>query len=263
MSEAMTFAAELLGDVPPYVAAIVVVATAVAGFMRGFLGFGGAIVIILTINALLGAHYAVPVACLAGLPPTMQLLPSAVRHCDRGFVLPFAVASLFAVPLGTVILVSLDPPLMKIIVSALVLVVVAVLYCGWRAPHRPTATAIAGAGFGAGLIQGVAGVGGPPTVAMSLAQPGDAETQRANVIGAITALSIVPVVPLWYFGLFTREVVLLSLAIIPLYMLSTFIGVRFFSGHGREHYRDGALIALGLMGCTTLLVSIRDYVAVA
>ncbi|MGI9409108.1 MAG: TSUP family transporter [Hyphomicrobiaceae bacterium] len=257
----MTFLEALTDQIPLHAAAIIFAAVAIAGFMRGFLGFGGAVVIIMTLNALLGAHYAVPVACLAGLPATVQLLPSAVRHSDRSFVLPFAVASMLAIPIGTVVLVVLDPGLMKVVVSALVLVVVALLYCGWRAATRPTTSAIFGAGVGAGLIQGVAGVGGPPTVAMSLAQPGDAETQRANVIGAITALSVGPVVPLWYFGLFTKQVVLLSLAIVPLYMLSTFIGARYFSGNGREHYRNGALIALGLMGCVTLVVSIRDYLA--
>ena len=261
MADALTFLGGLTDHIPPHAAVIIFAAVAIAGFMRGFLGFGGAVVIIMALNVLLGAHYAVPVACLAGLPATVQLLPSAISHSDRGFVVPFAVASLLAIPVGTVVLVKLDPALMKVVVSALVLAVVALLACGWRAATRPTTSAIVGAGVGAGLIQGVAGVGGPPTVAMSLAQPGGAETQRANVIGAITALSVGPVVPLWYFGLFTEEVVLLSLAVIPLYMLSTLIGARTFSGSGREHYRNGALVALGLMGAATLIVSIRDYLA--
>ena len=259
MADVLTSAAGLADQISFRSAAVIFLAVTIAGFMRGFLGFGGAVVIIMTLNALLGALYAVPVACLAGLPATVQLLPSAVRHSDRNFVLPFAVASLLAIPVGTIVLVKLDPALMKIVVSALVLVVVALLYCGWRATTRPTASAIVGAGVGAGLIQGVAGVGGPPTVAMSLAQPGDAETQRANVIGAITALSVGPVVPLWYFGLFTKEVVFLSLAIVPLYMLATWFGARTFIGHGREHYRNGALVALGLMGTVTLVIAIRDY----
>ncbi len=262
MADVLTILDELIASIELHVAAIIFVAVVLAGFMRGFLGFGGAMVIIMALNALLGAHYAIPVACLAGLPPTVQLLPSAVRSSDRRFVLPFALASMLTIPIGTLVLVTLDPALMKVLVSVLVLAVVALLYCGWRASSRPTTSAIVGAGAGVGLIQGVAGVGGPPTVAMALAQPGDAETQRANVIGAITALSVMPVVPLWYFGLFTKEVVALSIAIIPLYMALTRIGARYFSGHGREHYRIGALVALGLMGCATLAVSVRDYLVV-
>ena len=146
MADAVTFLGELADQIPLYAAAIIFAAVAIAGFMRGFLGFGGAVVIIMTLNALLGAHYAVPVACLAGLPATVQLLPSAVRYSDRSFVLPFAVASMAAVPVGTVVLVMVEPALMKVVVSALVLVVVALLYCGWRAATRPTTSAIFVAG---------------------------------------------------------------------------------------------------------------------
>ena len=94
---------------------------------------------------------------------------------------------------------------------------------------------------------------------MALAQPGGPETQRANVIGAITPLSLTPVAPLWFFGLLTKDVVVLSAVIIPLYVLSTRIGARYFFGGGREHYRRGALIALGVMGCVTLVIAVRDY----
>lgn len=263
MADVLAVLKDVIVPMPVYVAAIIFVAVAIGGFVRGFLGFGGAMVIIMVLNVVLGAHYAVPISCLAGVLPTLQLLPTAFRSADRRFVLPFCVASMLAVPVGTVVLVTLDAALMKIVVAALVLAVVAMLFYGWRGPHQPTTSVTLGAGVGAGLIQGVAGVGGPPAVAVALARPGDAETQRANVIGVITPLSLSPLVPLWYFGLFTKEVVVLSALIIPLYMLLTRIGARYFSGSGREHYRAGALVDLGIMGCVTLLIAVRDYITTA
>ena len=78
----------------------------VGGLVRGFVGFGGALVIILVASATLGPLMALPVAALSGLPATVQLLPSAFRYAEPGFVLPFGGASFVSAPLGTLILVS-------------------------------------------------------------------------------------------------------------------------------------------------------------
>ena len=61
------------------------------------------------------------VASLAGVVTTFQLLPVAVRLADRPFVVPFGIASFVAAPLGTFVLVTLDPAIMKMAIAAFVL----------------------------------------------------------------------------------------------------------------------------------------------
>ena len=77
--------------------ALILVTVLISGFIRGFLGFGGALIIIMVVNVVVGPQFAVPLACLAGLPPTIQLLPSAIRESDRSFALPFGLLSLLMV----------------------------------------------------------------------------------------------------------------------------------------------------------------------
>lgn len=231
-----------------------------AGFVRGYLGFGGALIIILAVNAVIGPLSAIPIACLSGLPATLQLLPTAIRLSERAFVIPFASATFLVAPLGTLVLVSVDPALMKIAISALVLALVAMLYRGWRVPVNAGPATLAGAGALAGLVQGMAGVGGPPAVAVALARPGPPERQRANVIGAVTALALCSVLPLWFAGLLTKTIAAQSLAIVPLYTLSTWVGSRYFSGQGAQHYRGAALLALGLISGGTLCVAAYRYI---
>ena len=60
--------------------AVATAATFVGGFIRGFVGFGGALVSILVISLLLGPKAAVAIATLAGLPAMFQILPAAIRH---------------------------------------------------------------------------------------------------------------------------------------------------------------------------------------
>lgn len=238
---------------------VVAVAACVAGFLRGFLGFGGALVIILVLNVVLGPLSAIPIACLSGMPSTLQLLPVAIRLAERAFVVPFGLSSFIVAPLGTWILVSVDPALMKIAISALVLILVALLYRGWQFATGAGMPALLVAGSLTGLVQSSAGVGGPPAVAMALSRPGTAEQQRANVIGVVTALSLCALVPMWYSGLFTARVIVLSLAIVPIYSATTWVGARYFSTGGTKHYRSSALIFLAVVGLVTLAIALRDY----
>ena len=53
-----------------------------AGFIRGFVGFGASIIIVLVLSFILGPHEAVPIAALSGLPSMLQLLPCLLYTSD-------------------------------------------------------------------------------------------------------------------------------------------------------------------------------------
>ena len=72
---------------------IVLLTMLVAGFVRGFVGFGSALIIIMILSAIFGLLFAVPFATLTGIPSAVQLLPTAYRHSEKAFVLPFGVSA--------------------------------------------------------------------------------------------------------------------------------------------------------------------------
>lgn len=249
-----------LGPNPLWKLLALTLAVAFGGFMRGFVGFGGALVIVPVLSVVVGPLAAVPIASLSGLPAVFQLLPSAVRHSERRFAVPVAGATLVGAPLGTWVLVSVDPEVMKIGIALLVLLMVGLLYRGWqlKGTHLGVLT---GAGMLSGVVQGTAGIGGPPAVAAALSRAGSAQQQRANVLAALTAITLSTPLPLWWLGLFTREVLIASLAIIPVYSTFTWLGARYFSERGARHYRNAALLTLAMVGAFTLIVAVRGYTA--
>ena len=103
----------ILGPITGTTALLSVAAVFVAGFVRGFVGFGAAMIVIMALSIVLGPRSAVAVASLAGVVTTLQLLPVTVRMADRPFVVPFGIASFVAAPVGTLVLVTIDPALMK------------------------------------------------------------------------------------------------------------------------------------------------------
>ena len=249
----------LFGPISPAAFVLAVVAMLAAGFLRGFVGFGASMLIVMVLSLVLGPVAAVPIANLVGVPATVQLLPGAFREGDRSFILPFFVTSLIAAPIGTLVLITLDAALMNIAIALFVLAMLALLYRGWKLPTSVNPGIMVGFGLGAGFVQGAGGVGGPPAVVVALARPGTAQSQRGNVIGAVSALSLASLFPFWYHGLFTGEVLLLSLLFIPIYSGMTWVGARYFAGKGGRHYRNAAMLALAVVGLVTLCVAIRDY----
>ena len=230
------------------------------GLMRGFVGFGGAMVMVPSIAIGYDVVTAVPVAALTGIPSAIQLLPTAVRHCERAVVIPIVIPVLLFAPLGTLGLVALDPALLKLIMGFLVLLMTGMLAAGWQAGHNVPLPILLGAGTAGGLVQGVAGIGGPPVVAVALSRPGPAAQQRANVIGVMTGVSASALLPLWYFDLITLGVITLSIVLMPCYSAGTFVGSQRFIGGGHRFFRSAALGLLALIGIVTMATALTDYI---
>ncbi len=239
--------------------AAVCLATLVGGFMRGFVGFGAALVTIPVLSLAYEPRLAVAAMSVVGIPTLFQLLPEAIRTSERPIVVPISLAILLSTPLGTWILVSVSPALMKVVISLLVVIMVAMLMRGWRLEQQVGRPILIGAGVAGGLIQGTAGIGGPPVVAVILSRPGTPVQQRGNVLALMTAVSLSSLLPLLYFGLFTRQAITTGLLLLPVYGGSILLGSRYFAVGGARHYRHAAMATLALIGIATLIASIRDY----
>jgi uncharacterized membrane protein YfcA len=196
---------------------LVAIAVFVGGFLRGFIGFGGGLVSVPVLSVVFGPLAAVPIAAIMAFPALFQLLPAAVHDGERSIIFPISIGILLAAPFGSALLVTINPNLMKIVISSLVLIMVLMLGRNWRLTGNVNWGVLFGAGAVGGFIQGSAGIGGPPVVAVALSRPGPARNQRGNVLGAITTVSVASILTLWYFGLFTSEVLILGLMLISIY----------------------------------------------
>lgn len=251
--------AELLGVPIDARLVVVLIAVTIAGLLRGFVGFGSALICVPVFTLVLGPHAAIAVSNLMSLPAVFQLLPEAIRRAERPFVLPICIATFLAAPIGTWALVVADPALMTVAISALVLLMVVILASGWRLRGAIGMGKLIAAGVAGGLVQGVAGVGGPPVVTVALSRPGDASQQRANVLAMMTAVALSSILPLLYYGLFTRQTLIIGLVLIPLYATATALGARYFVLGGQRHYRRAALATLAAIAIATLIAALRNY----
>lgn len=239
--------------------AVVIAAVFLGGFLRGFVGFGAALVIVPVLSLAYGPLVAIPALTVIGIPTLLQLLPDAIRHSERAIVAPVAFAILVSAPVGTWLLVTISPAIMKMVISGLVIGLVAMLARGWKLKGEVSMPVLVSAGVASGLVQGVAGVGGPPVVAVALSRPGPPARQRGNVLALMTAVTLANLMPLALFGLFTREAVVMGLVLLPVYGGAILVGSRYFSARGERHFRQAAIGMLLVIGVATFALALRDY----
>jgi uncharacterized membrane protein YfcA len=248
---------DLLGFFPPPFELTIVIGVVFAGgFLRGFTGFGAALIIVPVLAIIFTPQMAVVMHLLMEIPGVIQLLPSAARHCDKKAVLPMLVAVLAGVPLGAFLLSTIDERILRITISAFVLAAVWLLASDWRYRGVIRWPLMAGNGFLGGFIQGVAGMGGPPIVTILLSRHDSVTVSRANIIVAMNTLILVALPNQWANGLVTMKVLILGGLAGPLYVLGTYTGSRFFNAGGERFFRKVALIMLGAIAIITLLTSV-------
>lgn len=227
--------------------------TAVAGLMRGYSGFGTAILLSPLYSLLWGPAAGVPVMLLLELFVSAQLLPRSWREADRPLILPIALAACAATPLGAYILLTADPEALRRAIGALVLTLGLLLLTPLRY-HGPRPLALnVGVGLVSGVMKGSTGMSGPPVILYLLAGKDAARQHRANLIFFFGVIAVVAVgVPL-AAGLITWAVMLKLALMLPVMVLFVRLGARLFRVVPERFYRPFALVCLLAVGALALL----------
>lgn len=250
MSEVLAACAALLGDWPIWAAAL---ATAIAGLMRGYAGFGTAVILAPIYSVLWGPRAGVPVMLMMELIVSLQLLPRAFKDADTRVILPIGGAAALATPLGAVVLLTADPEILRRSIGGFVLVFGMLLLSGWRYHgSRPLGLNLL-VGTSAGLLKGATGMSGPPVILYLLAGPEEAKRHRANLILFFALIAVVSILgPLW-FGMITVAVLAKLLILLPVLLISVPIGARLFHVVPPRFYKRFALAVLISAGGIALL----------
>lgn len=225
--------------------------TFLGGVVRGFSGFGAAMMQAPVFAILFTPPQAVATMAGLGWTASLQLAPGVLREVDWREILPITVIAGLAVPLGAYILLALDAVVMRRGISALVLLMVMVLMTGWRYPAKPGLAGSLATGGLSGLINGASGVGGPPVVLYLLVGPNPARTNRANLITYYIFLNGITVFSLYFHGAVNETTLGRIALLLPAQFVSLWAGSWLFRRATDAIYRKIALallLAVALFG---------------
>lgn len=187
-----------------------------AGLVRGYSGFGFAMLLALGLLTRLSPAQVVPVALMLDLACSVSLWPGALRSFHAPIGGRLILGMLLAVPLGAGLLSAVPGAWMTPVIASLCLL--GGLLVLWRPPpirsEGPGTRGALPAGLASGLAMTMASAGGPPLILYLLRSGLDAAHLRGTAILFFVASSGCSLLGLWVFGVLGREHLTLALALL-------------------------------------------------
>ena len=224
-----------------------------SGFLRGFIGFGSGLLMIPILSFFYSPIFAMVFNIVIEIPATIYLTFVGIKKSNLREITPMMFTMMLTIPFGTIFLVSVDEQIIRTLMSLLLIFFVILIATGWRIKSTITKYVLVLGGAISGLMQGATGMGGPPYVTVLLSKNDSDDVARANILVITSGLVISAIISLYYFGLFTKDILLTGAISAPIYVFATYIGTKFFNYSGNKYFRNSSLIALGVVGLATLI----------
>ena len=208
-----------------------------AGAVRGFSGFGSALIFVPLMSAIYDPRTAAGSFLLIDFGVALAVLPTVGREAHWRDVFPLAAAAVVAAQFGALILIYTDAITLRWGIAVVVLILLAVLMSGWRYHGRPKLPVTLAVGTLAGTLGGAIQIVGPPVIVYWLGSSSSAAIVRANLNAFFGVFACALFVTYVIRGLLPVNVILLALLLGPLQVLALSSGTRLFHASSAETYR--------------------------
>ena len=226
---------------------IAVLGVFAASVLRGFTGFGFGLAAVPLLTLALPPTKVVPFVTVLQVLVGLSGLRTAWPIADWRAVLGLGPGLVLGIPVGLLVLTEVPPNGVRLAIGLLIAVSVVVLWRRVRLPPRPSRGVTLAAGLVSGMMNGLASMGGPPVVVYLLALSHGAAVVRASSIVYFLFAAIVTAIPMAARGLVDREVLLWSVASIPVLLVGSAVGNWAFARARPEYHRLTALVVLSLL----------------
>ncbi|WP_220748244.1 MULTISPECIES: sulfite exporter TauE/SafE family protein [Jannaschia] len=227
-------------------------AAALAGFVRGFSGFGSALIYIPLAASVLPPIWVLITLTVMDMLGPLPTVPRALRDGTPRQVLALgAVAALFLLP-GLWLLDIVGQDGFRWLVSGVCFATVGLLLAGWRWRGGLGPGVIGVSGALSGFLGGVTGLSGPPVILTYMAAPLPVAVIRANILVYLVLWDVILLTVLALQGqLQVAPLALGALLILP-YLTANLVGARLFDPKREGPYRAAAYVIIATVALTTL-----------
>ena len=231
--------------------------TLIAGLMRGFAGFGSAMLMAPIFAILFGAADMVVTVVAIELVVSLQLFPQVRGHADWKTLTPMSIAACAAMPLGVWLLASVDKNTIVTAVSAVIVGFVVLMWSGWKYRGRRSSVASATVGAVSGAMMATTSVGGPPVLVYLLSGNDPPAVNRANIVTYYFLTQFLLIVIVLATGVAGWLALARAVVLFPVMVLGAWLGGRLFHGLASERlYRN---VALGILFATGMFGLFRNF----
>lgn len=222
----------------------------VAGMVRGFSGFALSAVVMAIAVMFLAPIALIPILWFQEMTASLLMVRGGMKDASRRVVTGLVLGSAFGLPIGLSLTQSLPVDTSKLVALSVIVVLAATQLAKLRLPVLATRPGLWGSGILAGIVTGLAGVGGMVVALYVLASNAPAREMRASLVMFLFASSLISLATLTYFGVMNTEAALRGLALAPASALGVIAGKSLFRPAWEPYYKPFCLCLL--IGLATL-----------
>lgn len=218
-----------------------------AGIVRGFSGFALSALIMAMGVLILPPIELIPICLVLEFVASILMAGGGWREADRGVVAGLVIGSTVGVPFGVMTMKALDVETSKLVVLALIILLAAVQLAKVRFAFLATKPGLYISGFTAGVVTGLAQVGGMVVALYVLSQDAPAAKMRAALVLFLFVSGFTTAITYAVTGVLTGDAMARSAALAVFAAGGVAVGQRFFTERLAPYYRPF---------CLTLLMSL-------
>lgn len=224
----------------------------IAGVVRGFAGFGTAMIYLPVAGQYLSPFEALTTLVCMDLIGPIPNVPRAWRDGDPSDLLRLGTGLVLGVPLGVFALSLVAPEVFRYGVSTIAMILLVLLIAGVRYRRRlPGPMVVATGGLG-GMLAGSVGLPGPPVIMLYMASPHPSQVIRANTMLYLLTADVVMLSVLALFGHLVFSAIGLGLLLAVPYLIGNLSGAAIFRPGREKVYRGVAYTIIALSAITGL-----------
>jgi uncharacterized protein len=199
-----------------------------AAIVRGYSGFGFAMLAITSLSLLLPPADVVPSIFVLEVAASLHLLPQVWREIHWNALLWLFLGACLGTPFGVYALAHVPAASMTLAIAVFVLVAAALLAKGYSMTRMPGTLFTFATGTASGAFNGGFGMSGPPVVLFFFGSPTGATVGRASMIAFFFLTDLVALAWQAWDGLITESTLWRAALFMPPLATGVWIGNRRF-----------------------------------
>lgn len=224
----------------------ILTAALAAGLVRGFSGFGTAMVYLPIAGTFLSPFAALTTMLVMDFFGPLPNVPRALRDRHPGDMSRLIMGLVIALPLGVLVLTYVPTEVFRYAVSLIALTLLVLLISGFRYRGALTPRLITGTGMLGGFLGGSTGLPGPPVIMLYMASTHPAHVVRATLMLYLLAVDVMMVGLFWLYDRLEPGFLMLGFCVMVPYLIGNVLGGWLFRPGYEKTYRGIAYLVIAI-----------------
>ena len=222
-----------------------------AGIVRGYSGFGFAVIAVVGLNFFFEPQQSVAIVLTLDVLCSINLWKQAVKQADFPTLKKLIFGAILGIPIGYCILLAMPADILKLLICFGILALALLLFSNFQAFDADKTRSKIGFGLASGAGTASASIGGPMIVYYMLASNLSTQAQRATMILFFITSESLAVITLISGGLSDNTLPKAILILLIPTLLSVYIGQYLFNRKPPQSLKSFALpvmVIVALLG---------------